>query len=60
VGHHRFKVLLEVTVAEPGASNDPPGPVDQALAEDLSRAIRKVKPKKGAKEYIVEQVKQVS
>jgi len=53
-------VLLEVTVAEPRASNDPPGPVDPELAEDLSKAIGKLKPRKGTKEYIVEKVKQVS
>lgn len=56
---HRFMVTLQITVAAPGASNEPASPADPTLTQDLTTAIRKLKPKKGSTEYTVEQVKKV-
>jgi hypothetical protein len=59
VGHHRFKVTLEITVAESGAPSTPDSGSDPAITEDLTKAIKRLKPKKGGTEYTVEQVKEV-
>jgi hypothetical protein len=57
---HRFKVTLEVTVAAPGASNEPASPGDAALANELTSAmVGKLKTHKGGTEYTVEKVKKV-
>jgi len=61
VGHHRFKAVLEVIMAEPGntdMSNPDAAPDD--LANDLAAQIKtRSKPKKGGQEYTIEKVTRV-
>jgi hypothetical protein len=57
---HRFVVQVEVTLAAPGAGNEPATPGDQELINSLSNAmVGKVKTKKSDKDYTVEKVKKI-
>ena len=58
---HRFVVIVEVTVAAPGASNEPGTPADQELTDSVTKSLRqaavgKVKGKRQGKDYTVQKV----
>ena len=59
MGHHRFKVTLEVTMVDRKEPQAPDGPVDPVVTAELTRQLKNLKAKKGAAEYTVEQVKEV-
>ena len=58
VSWHRFKVILEVTVQDPSHAEDNDGPVDPEVTANLIKEVKKAKPKKGAKEWVVKDVTQ--
>lgn len=59
MGHHRFKVRLEMIVVAPTEPQEPDAPVDPVLTADLIKAIeQRVKLKKSALDYVVKDVKQ--
>jgi hypothetical protein len=61
VGHHRFSIILEVVMAEPGNTDtSKPDPAPADLEADLTKEIKKTKPKKGAKAYDIEQITRLS
>jgi hypothetical protein len=60
VSFHRYVLTLEITLAAPGASNEPATPADAAFTQELTSAmVGKLKAKKGGTEYTVERVKKV-
>lgn len=56
MGHHRFKVTLEVTLVDLTKPQQPDGKVDPAVTAELTRQMKTLKAKKGAAEYTVQQV----
>ena len=59
MGHHRFKVLLEVTVQDPTQPEEPnDGPIDPDVTADLITEVGKTKPKKKGKEWVVKDATQ--
>jgi hypothetical protein len=58
VGHHRFSVVLNVIMSEPGNTDmSKPDSAPEDLATDLTKEIKvKSRPKKSGTTYVIEQV----